>query len=62
MKPVVYNDYSTIVRQRMLLSAGLAAYEDVLYTTEALYNLMVTYAFTQACVLLLMLSSFIQRW
>ena len=59
---VVCNAYSTTVRQGMFLDAGLAAYEDVLFTTEALYNLLVTYAFTQACVLLLMLSSFIQRW
>lgn len=42
--------------------AGLAGYESLLYTTGVLYNLMVTYAFTQACVLLLMLTSIIQRW
>ena len=46
----------------MLLYVGLAAHEDLLFTTGALYNLMVTYAFTQACVLLLMLGSYVQRW
>ena len=48
--------------QNMLLNAGMAAYEDLLFTTGTMYNLMVTYGFTQACVLLLMLSSFVQRW
>ena len=42
--------------------AGMAAYEDLLYTAGVLYNLMVGYAFLQACALLLMLGSFIQRW
>ena len=42
--------------------AGIGAYETFLFDTALLYNLMVTYAFAQACVLLLMLSSFIQRW
>ena len=40
----------------------MASYESLLYTTGVLYNLMVTYALMQACVLLLMLGSFIQRW
>ena len=40
----------------------MAAYEDLLYTAGVLYNLMVGYAFLQACALLLMLGSFIQRW
>lgn len=42
--------------------AGMAAYEDLLFTAGVLYNLMVGYAFLQACALLLMLGSFIQRW
>lgn len=45
-----------------MLCAGMSAYEEFLHTTGVLYSLMVTYAFTQACVLLLLLSSFIQRW
>lgn len=45
-----------------LLHAGIGASESLLDTTEVLYNLMVVYAFAQACALLLMLISFIQRW
>ena len=45
-----------------VMFAGLQAYENLLYTTGVLYNLMVTYAFAQACVLVLMLFSIIQRW
>ena len=37
-------------------------YEDLLYSSSLLYNLLVTYAFSQALVIILMLCSFIQRW
>ena len=45
-----------------VVRAGMASYESLLFTTGVLYNLMVVYAFAQACALLLMLSSFLQRW
>ena len=41
---------------------GLEGFETVLYNTNVLYNLLVAYALAQALVLVLMLTSFIQRW
>ena len=42
--------------------AGLEGFETFLYNTSVLYNLLVAYALAQALVLVLMLTSFIQRW
>lgn len=41
---------------------GLEGFETFLYDTSVLYNLLVAYALAQALVLVLMLTSFIQRW
>ena len=42
--------------------SGLEGFETFLYNTSVLYNLLVAYALAQALVLVLMLTSFIQRW